>query len=143
MSKENPSRLLDELFKTVEVFGVDRTTDILKTTRERNYEFSNDDVSFVVTMVATEFQLDINEIIYGNGRKNDRIYAIGFCIHYLKNHFKYPIESIKDQLNKGNFQNCYYYLRFINDLNPKIHTHKKYLGMKSVFDAEVQKRKTV
>lgn len=139
-SKENPARLLDELFKTTDVIGTEMTIKILRSVRDQN-RFTDANIGFVVKLVADTFGVDINEILFGIGRKNERIYAIGFCTYYLKDHFQIPIEIIKDQLNKNSIQVCYYYYRMIVGLDSKIHSHRKYIDMKSDFDKQILIRK--
>jgi hypothetical protein len=134
------SSLIDQLFRTVETIGVEQTEKILQEAQFRGIVFANKHVEFVVKTVAKGFEIPVHEIYYGNGRKNDRKWAIGFCVHYLSLEFKYSTEEIAEFINKD-FSSCHKYGNLIKTINPKNMAETKFYELKQQFDIQIQKTK--
>jgi trimethylamine:corrinoid methyltransferase-like protein len=75
--------LFEKLLRVVEVKGVAHTLKILDDTLVEEIKFDNPLVENIITTVCKKFKISVQELIHGNGRKNDRKIAIGFCVHYL------------------------------------------------------------
>lgn len=134
------SSLIDQLFRTVETLGVERTDTILKEAQFQGIVFPNKDVEFVITTVASAFEIPVHEIYYGAGRKNDRKWAIGFCIHYLNTQYDYSLEQIAHFINKD-VSSCHKYGKMICSINAKNFAEKRYMELKELFDIRLKNPK--
>lgn len=132
--------VFNQLLRTVEAIGNERTFEILKEAEFQEIKFDNDDAEFVTTKVATAFGIPLHEIIYGFGRKNERKYAIGFCAYYLHYNFGYNMEKDIQYLLKKDLTLCHKYCKLITKLNPR-HVHdKKYMDIKDQLDPLMKKK---
>jgi len=127
------ANLLSQLFQTVEAVGIDKTVEVLKSAQYQEIKFADPDVEFVVTQVAIHFDIPSHEIVYGNGRKNDRKLAIGFCAHYLQTVYARNMDEVKDHIKKD-LSLCWKYAKLITKLSPRHHTDRKYLEIKDKLD---------
>ncbi len=123
----------------IEQYGIDGAVKRLNASLSQEVKFDNDDVELVLVTISEKLNIPVAEIIFGNGRKNERKYAIGFCAFYLRNHFHYPTEQIIAFLKKDE-SICHKYTRLISQLNPH-HSHdKKYCELKKEFDTLLPKK---
>jgi hypothetical protein len=127
------SSLIDQLFKTVETIGYENTDRLLKSAQFEEIKFLDPIIENVVVNVAKEFNIPAYEIVYGNGRANDRKIAIGFCAHYLKTVFKYERDVIADHI-KTHTSLVSRYAGLIQKLNRFHQSDKKYLAIKETLD---------
>jgi hypothetical protein len=134
------SQLTDELCLVVEAIGSDAAMAGLKKLRFQDIKFEDDRVKHVVELVSKEMGIPVFEILFGNGRKNDRKVAIGFCTYYLHSpeFYNMDMELVKDHLNKGIII-CYKYAKMITRLNPKIVADRSFHEHKQHFDKTFKK----
>ncbi len=130
------SSLMDETFRCVEAIGYDKTVDALKKAQHQEIKFEDKRVEKVVEAVAKKMGVAVHEILYGNGRKNERKYAIGFCSHYLHSpeFFNIDMPLVAQFLNRENPTVCYLYAKHITKLNPNHVSDKHFYEMKKEFD---------
>lgn len=136
----NSSALIDELFKCVEAIGCEETFILLQKGQHPNTDFSNEKIKTVVEAVAKKLNISVNEIMYGNGRKNERKMAIGFCCYYLnnKNFLGMDMNYVAEQLNK-NYVVCYDSAKKIKDLNSAHVSDKRFVEIKEELDKLIAK----
>lgn len=134
------SSLIDQLFRTVETIGIERTDQILQEAQFKGIVYTNKDVEFVVKTIAKGFQIPEHEIYFGIGRKNDRKWAIGFCVHYLTVVFEYETDDVADFINKE-FSLCHKYSKLVDEINPKHYVEARYAELKTRFDLQITKPK--
>jgi hypothetical protein len=130
--------LFQQLLLTVEAIGVEETDRILKEAQYQEISFDHSDVAQVVVTIAQKFTIPVHEIIYGNGRKNDRKIAIGFCCHYLHEVYKMDMMEVKDHLKKD-VTLCWKYAKLIPKLSPRHPSDRIYLEYKTEFDQKLKK----
>lgn len=128
--------LIDELHKCVVLYGPEETLKILKEAQYKKIEYTDERVMAVVKKVCDVMNIAEGEIFYGKGRKNERRYAIGFCVYYLTAdaYFHIRFDEVKELLKKENVQILYWYKSIIDKLDSR-HTHdKKLVEYKNKFD---------
>lgn len=137
---QQQATLIDQLFRTVEEIGIPNTMSILKNAQFDKIEFDDSKVEKVVRRVAEHFNIPIYEIIFGNGRLNDRKYAIGFSAYYLRHCHDYSMEEVS-QLLKKEVTLCHKYCKLILQLNDKFRSDEKYKEIKKKLDPLFPKSK--
>lgn len=137
----NLSLLLDEMFRCVEKLGYDLTMNLLKKGQYDEIQFTDDRVRSVVEEVSLLTGVPIYEIVQGNGRKNDRKYAIGFCTYYLymPEFYGLDMQDIQNHLCKETLTLCYKYAKMIKKINPNHVSDKRYYEWKLILDKKFQK----
>lgn len=93
--KSTETNLIQELLKSVEVLGVDATTNALKIARSNSLTLQDKRVEFVLNMVSTSYMLPIEEIINSHSKSNRRVLALKFSIYYLYDVFKISFGDLK------------------------------------------------
>lgn len=131
--------LFNQLLRTVEAIGIDQTDAVLKQAEYQEVKLANKHVEFVVATVANGFGIPIHEIVVGNGRKNDRKYAIGFAAYYLHFIYNYTMDEVKDFLKKD-VTLCHKYLKLVQKLSDRHISDKNYLELKKQFDTVFVKK---
>lgn len=134
MSQPQPQTdLINQLFRTVEVLGLEKTHTVLVEAMTEKVVFTDKKVEYVVTTICGHFNVPVAEVIYGNGRKNDRKYVIAFCSYYLFEIYKYDIEAVSANLKKD-VTLCHKYKKMIRTLNDHHVSDRKYLNFKKELD---------
>ena len=121
---------LSEFIASIEELGTTRTASALREERKKHFFRNNQDVQFVLTIISKSFKIPVKEIIDGVGRKNDRHFAIGFCVYYLNVVFGYDIELVAYMLKKSSTI-CYKYSRDVEALSSSSKPDKKYIDRKN------------
>jgi hypothetical protein len=134
----NPATVLDEAFRCVEAIGYENTVEILKKAQSREIKFENKIAEKVITLVAEKTGISVYEILHGNGRKNERKYAIGFCALYLHSpeYFNIDIPEVAALLLKDE-SSCYRYSKMVTRIKPICTSDKKFLEIKIELDTEL------
>jgi hypothetical protein len=129
------SHVLDEAVRTVEKIGYDKTIELLQKAQQGEVSFEDKKVEKVIELVAKSVNISAYEILNGNGRKNERKYAIGFCAYYLHHaqFFSMDMDLVKDHLQKD-ITTCYTYSNLIKKLNPNHFSTKLFYSMKVELD---------
>lgn len=134
----NTSALIDELFKCVEAIGYEETYILLQKGQHPDTEFSEPKVKFIVESVSKKMGVSVNEIMYGNGRKNERKMAIGFCCYYLRELAGMDMAVIAGMLNK-NYVVCYDSAKKVKGLNKDHSSDKNFVEIKEELDKIISK----
>lgn len=139
MSRPNSlARLLETVFNGIEEIGFDGTIKCLSRAVKISRSKKNPDAVFVVNLVAENLKITPKEIYAGIGRKNNRIYAIGFCAYYLYYICRHDMESIQYMLDKEELWVLYKYSSLIRGLDPKNPNDIPFFELKKVMDPVVR-----
>lgn len=93
--KKTETDLIQELLKSVEVLGVDATTNVLKVARSNTLTLQDKRVEFVLKMVSTHYLQSIEEIINSHNKSFKRMMALKFSIYYLYDAFEFSFTDLK------------------------------------------------
>jgi hypothetical protein len=95
MIKKTETDLIQELLKSVEVLGVDATTNALKIARSNTLTLQDKRVEFVLKMVSTQYGQTIEDIINSHNKSYKRMLALKFSIYYLYEVFEFSFGDLK------------------------------------------------
>lgn len=95
MIKKDQTDLIQELLKSVEVLGVDATTNALKIARSNTLTLQDKRVEFVLKMVSDYYIKSIEDIINSHSKSTKRIFALKFAIYYLYEVFGFSFGELK------------------------------------------------
>jgi hypothetical protein len=93
--KKTETDLIQELLKSVEVLGVDATTNALKVARSNTLTLQDKRVEFVLKMVSTQYSQTIEDIINSHNKSYKRMLALKFSIYYLYEVFDFSFGDLK------------------------------------------------
>lgn len=129
-------KLFNEIFQCTEVFGLEKTIQILYNARAEALRLEDENTVAVLSIVCREFGLTIHELLSGRGRKNDRVMAIGLCVHFLESEFGYKPTEISSALRRDR-SICWRYKKKVTGLNERNISDLKFLEIKGRCDVEV------
>jgi hypothetical protein len=95
MIKKDQTDLIQELLKSVEILGVDATTNALKIARSNTLTLQDKRVEFVLKMVSEYYLKSIEDIINSHSKSTKRIFALKFAIYYLYEVFGFSFGELK------------------------------------------------
>jgi hypothetical protein len=93
--KKSEGDLIQELLKSVEVLGVDATTNVLKIARSNTLTLQDKRVEFVLKMVSSHYLQSIEDIINSHNKSYKRMLALKFSIYYLYEVFDFSFTDLK------------------------------------------------
>lgn len=93
--------LLDELFNTVEVLGVEETSNLLIKSRTQKLTLQDERISFIFSTVSSIFKISIEQILNSTDKSTKRIHAFKFIVFYLRESFYMSFPEIGKVLNKS------------------------------------------
>jgi hypothetical protein len=93
--KKTETDLIQELLKSVEVLGVDATTNVLKVARSNTLTLQDKRVEFVLKMTSTQYLQSIEDIINSHNKSFKRMMALKFSIYYLYDAFEFSFTDLK------------------------------------------------
>lgn len=93
--KKSESDLIQELFRSVEVLGVDATTEALKVARSNTLTLQDKRVDFVLKMCANHYTQSVEDVIYSHNKSYKRMMALKFSIYYLYEVFDFSFTDLK------------------------------------------------
>jgi chromosomal replication initiation ATPase DnaA len=93
--KKTETDLIQELLKSVEVLGVDATTNALKVARGNTLTLQDKRVEFVLKMVSEHYTQSIEDIINSHNKSNKRVLALKFSIYFLYEVFDFSFGDLK------------------------------------------------
>ena len=133
-------KLFNEIFRCTEVFGLDKTIEILYNARAEALRLEDENTIAVLSIVCRAFGLTINEILSGRGRKNDRVMAIGLCVYFLRNEFSYTPTDIASALRRDRSV-CWRYCKKVEGLSGRNIADLKFIDLKEKCGGEVKQFK--
>jgi hypothetical protein len=95
MIKKTETDLIQELLKSVEILGVDATTNALKIARSNTLTLQDKRVEFVLKMVSSHYLQSIEDIINSHNKSYKRMLALKFSIYYLYEVFDFSFGDLK------------------------------------------------
>lgn len=131
------TRLIDPVLQAIEEIGINNVIGCLKREIKKSQAKKNPDAVFIVALVCNNMQLCAKEIYSGKGRKNDRIYALGFCTLYLHHSLCYDMEFVKFMLQKDEEWILYKYSKLIKELDEHNPNDRPFCELKKKMDTEV------
>lgn len=105
--------------------------------RKRTAFRKNNHVKIVLDLVSEAMGVTRDEVISGNGRKNERVIAIGFCAYYLHYIFGYDMAEQVSYMIDQDVWTCYKHSKKIKSLKPSLPNDLKLLQIKEVLDKQI------
>jgi hypothetical protein len=96
----NSSDLFNEVLKTVEVMGMDETSKILQKARFNSLTLHDGNIEFILKTVSKQTSVEVERIIHGTDKTDERKIAVALCVYYIKAELKYSYGIIKKILKK-------------------------------------------
>jgi hypothetical protein len=93
--KKSATDLIQELLTSVEVLGVDATTNVLKIARSNTLTLQDKRVEFVLKMISTHYLQSVEDIINSHNKSYKRMMALKFSIYYLYEVFDFSFSDLK------------------------------------------------
>lgn len=95
--------LLAEVFNTVDILGVEGTSNALSKARSEHMHFKDGFVEYVMNMVSTEMEIPVDTIINSNDKNAKRILCLKFISYYLyaSKRFTYDHIALLIKKDKG------------------------------------------
>jgi chromosomal replication initiation ATPase DnaA len=119
-------QIINELFKTIELFGVDKTLSILKDSQKSNNDFSELDIDYILDAVSEISNVDKQRILFGNDRTDERKIALCLSIYFVRENFDYSYSDMGKIFNKDSSAINRYYTSVKNVVKlPKTEFEKK------------------
>jgi chromosomal replication initiation ATPase DnaA len=103
------NKILDELFETVEVIGIEQTIKTLQEAKMGSLLKQDVNIDFILNMVSELTAVPKQKILYGNDRSDDKKMAIAVSVFLIKNEFEYSFSELKKIFNKDQSALCRYY----------------------------------
>lgn len=100
MSTNISVQILDELFSTIEVVGVEKTIKSLRDAKDSILVVEDVDINFILNTVSELTGISKERILYGKDRSDERKIAVSLSVYFVKNHFLYSYPEIKKIFNK-------------------------------------------
>jgi hypothetical protein len=96
----NPSDLFNEMFKTIEVMGVEETAKTLQKARFNSLTLHDGGIEFILKSVSSQTNVAIERIIHGTDKTDERKIAVALSVFFIKTELKYSYGTIKKILKK-------------------------------------------
>lgn len=128
--KKSEGDLIQELLKSVEVLGVDATTNVLKIARSNTLTLQDKRVEFVLKMVSEHYLQSIEDIINSHNKSYKRMLALKFSIYYLYEVFDFSFSDLKMFFKRDKSLLS----RSTKEIKGLIETNQNIKGAKNKFD---------
>lgn len=121
--------ILDELFETVELIGIERTIKTLQDAKMSSLLKQDVNIDFIISAISEISGVPKQKILYGNDRSDDKKMAVALSVFIIKNEFNYSFTDLKKIFNKDQSALCRYY-DLVENLSkkPKTEFEKKLDG---------------
>jgi len=103
------NKILDELFETVEVIGIEMTIKTLQEAKMGSLLKQDINVDFILGSVSEATGVPKQKILYGNDRSDEKKIAVAVSVYLIKNEFSYSFTDLKKIFNKDQSALCRYY----------------------------------
>lgn len=140
MNNQDTIEILEELLNSVKTLGFRKTLNVLKIKKRKDSVEMDEYDKFIMDMVIKDFDITIDELLFGRYIRGEIKYAVGFSIYFLyekktlgqihKNIFKFKNKTL---LSK--------YRQMILDLNKSSKVDEKFLLMKKEFETKIENYK--
>ena len=140
MNNQDTIEILEELLNSVKTLGFRKTLNVLKIKKRKDSVEMDEYDKFIIGMIIKEFDITLDELLFGRYIRGEIKYAVGFSIYFLyesktlgqihKNIFKFKNKTL---LSK--------YRQMIFDLNKSSKIDEKFLLMKKDFEIKIENYK--
>ena len=137
MNNQDSVEIIEELLNSIKTLGYKKTLNVLKVEKKKEGEEIDEYDKFVIDLVLNEFQITLEDLLYGRYIRGEIKYAIGFVVNYIyqkktlgqihKNIFKFKNKTL---LSK--------YRQIILDLNKSHKADEKFIIIKEKLDKKIQ-----
>jgi hypothetical protein len=137
MNNQDSVEIIEELLNSVKTLGYKKTLNVLRVEKKKEGEEIDEFDKFVLDTIINEFQITLEDLLYGRYIRGEIKYAIGFVVYYLyekktlgqihKNIFKFKNKTL---LSK--------YRQIILDLNKSHKADEKFITIKQKLDKKIQ-----
>jgi hypothetical protein len=139
-SQEMPIELFQTFINIFKKNGVEGTMKILNKGK-KDIEIQDTYVQSVLEIVANEFSMDLNDILFDKYVRGENKYVIGFCVYYL-----YKDYSMNDLRKLGVFENKDFsvlsrYRQLIENLDSKYDGDALYIKTMNKLDKKIKEIK--
>lgn len=136
MARADVIFFIEELFLSLKTYDFRQVGTQLRDARVKQSFLSNPEVDFVINAVSQAFGIPREELICGNGRKNYRTIACGFCCYYLRFNYNFSVKDISSGLHWEKTR-LFDYMRLVRELDPAHPEHAKFIQIKKVLDKAI------
>jgi hypothetical protein len=137
MNNQDSVEIIEELLNSIKTLGYKKTLNVLRVEKKKEGEEIDEFDKFVLDTITNEFQITLEDLLYGRYIRGEIKYAIGFVVYYLyekktlgqihKNIFKFKNKTL---LSK--------YRQIILDLNKSHKADEKFITIKQKLDKKIQ-----
>jgi hypothetical protein len=137
MNNQETIEILEELLNCVKTIGFKKTQNILKIEKSKELVEIDDYDKFVLQTIIEEFDITLDELLFGRYIRGEIKYAIGFAVYFLyenktlgqihKRIFKFKNKTL---LSK--------YRQIIFDLNKSHKADEKFILMKEKMSKKIE-----
>lgn len=130
--------ILQQLFKSIEVRGLQQTSLLLKVDEPLQIEPElNDFEKFVLYEVTNAFRITIDDLFYKRYQRGNYKYILGMCVHYLYN--VTTLGEIQKRIFKTKNKSLLSKYRLeIIEMKPDTPENKNYLKIKKDLDKKIE-----
>lgn len=134
----NELAILQQLFKSIEVRGLQQTSLLLKVDEPLQIEPElNDFEKFVLYEVTNAFRITIDDLFYKRYQRGNYKYILGMCVHYLYN--VTTLGEIQKRIFKTKNKSLLSKYRLeIIEMKPDTPENKNYLKIKKDLDKKIE-----
>ena len=134
----NELAILQQLFKSIEVRGLQQTSLLLKVDEPLQLEPElNDFEKFVLYEVTNAFRITIDDLFYKRYQRGNYKYILGMCVHYLYN--VTTLGEIQKRIFKTKNKSLLSKYRLeIIEMKPDTPENKNYLKIKKDLDKKIE-----
>jgi hypothetical protein len=139
MSQEDTIELLEELLTSVKQRGYKKTIGLLKTNIGIESLVLDEHQRNVITIVAEEFGITLEDIVSSRYMRGENKYAVGFCVLYL--YSRYTLGEIQKNIFKNKTKTLLSkYRNMILELNKneKVSEIKRIIDIKEKLDKRIE-----
>jgi hypothetical protein len=131
--------ILQQLFKSIEVRGLQQTSLLLKVDEPLQIEPElNDFEKFVLYEVTNAFRITIDDLFYKRYQRGNYKYILGMCVHYLYN--VTTLGEIQKRIFKTKNKSLLSKYRLeIIEMKPDTPENKNYLKIKKDLDKKIER----
>jgi hypothetical protein len=137
MNNQETIEIIEELLNSIKTLGYKKTLNLLKVQKKKEVNDIDDFDTFVLDTIVKEFEITLDDLLYGRYIRGEVKYAIGFVVFYLyekktlgqihKNIFKFKNKTL---LSK--------YRQIILDLKKSHKADEKFITIKEKLDKKIQ-----
>lgn len=134
----NELAILQQLFKSIEIRGLQQTSLLLKVDEPLDIEPElNDFEKFVLYEVTNAFRITIDDLFYKRYQRGNYKYILGMCVHYLYN--VTTLGEIQKRIFKTKNKSLLSKYRLeIIEMKPDTPENKNYLKIKKELDKKIE-----